>query len=384
MQNHQTNNNISSIQTLVFNELPEAFSILNTCDQDHELEEGELSWALGALGRAIRLETYLNQDIFPKESSELIQKSLELFKNNKEWQDEFLLENHFSEFLDSFEEILQEDESTAFEIMHYMIELDRLICALQIPIASFQVHNQPTTERLLDSVSLFVDLYPESFCKVSEKASNFIACHGVQDAWGKVWKQIIETSKRAEALAKLKRQDAELDLKQPLSAFDFSAYLNEEELQEEDFTIEDIWKKLGELFGKPLDDFMTAFKPFVTQASADKETELISDQDYKSLVILTGKITDINSQQELDLKDNKLECFLTFSEAPILKFNVNALNPINNMRIKLGQRIINSDQEDGLFATVAINPETDLTKEIQVLIDQYTVYETSLIELLKQ
>ena len=82
------------------------------------------------------------------------------------------------------------------------------------------------------------------------------------------------------------------------------------------------------------------------------------------------------------LKDNKLECFLTFSEAPILKFNINALIPMNNIRIKLGQRIIDSDQ-DGLFVTVAINPETDLTTKIQVLIDQYTVYETSLIELFK-
>ena len=383
MQNHNTNTSLSPIQHLALEELTKAFSLLNSLEQDNEIEEGELSWALGALGRAIRLKTHLSHDDFPTDSIKLINQSLELFNKHEEWQDEFLLENQFSDFLDSFEEILQEDEITQLEIMHYMIEFDRIVCALQVPIESFRVHSQATLERLVDSVSLFVDLYPESFNKVSEKANNFILCHGEQGLWGAIWRKITETPERAEAFAKLKQQDEELDLKQPLAAFDFSAYLDEEE-EPSNINIAKIWKQVQDFFGisSEAEPVLLQFNSYLPAASANKDTDLVSDQRYKSLVVLSGKVFELNTQKELDLKDNKIECFMTISEKQVIKFNVGALIPTKNMRIKLGNRIITSDQ-DGLFITVALNLETEAAQKIQLLIDQYTVYETSLLEMIK-
>lgn len=134
-----------------------------------------------------------------------------------------LLENNFSASLESFEEALDDHKTSKEDLMQKMLELDQLVCALSVPIKSFQILSQPAREYLIDSISLLVDLYPESLSRMSEYALEFKAKHFRSTAWQAVWEKVLLTTERAEAFAKLTLEDEELDSKQPLQAFDFYA-----------------------------------------------------------------------------------------------------------------------------------------------------------------
>jgi hypothetical protein len=359
-------------QQLVLEDLVEVNLSLKAIDQGQEAEVGELTWAASALGRALRVRDYLGDHPALEQYKQPLSQSLELLATHEEWQEELLLDLQYSPLLAQLAERLGDQESTEMEIMHLLLELDRAICVLRLPIIVSKLSSDSDSE-IVQRASMYVDMYPEGCAKVSTRINNYMQCHGVKDRWGVVLNKIVDSPKRASVLADIRADVEALDKRQPVEPFDFFAALGEE--SNEATEPPSIWKRLSELALAGFNDLsesLTSPSPTFISASADDGS--ISDD---GLNLEYFKI----ETEALAKHPSIYECYLTYSNERDVSFNVEATRP-SDMRVKIGMRVFKPDPE-GISLTAPINLDAPQST-IELLIDNKVVYKTDLDSIVTQ
>jgi predicted ATPase len=219
------NTNLTSDQRLVIEDVLKADQMIRDIKAGTALEEGDLTWIASAIGRGLRLAKYLQQEI-EESTLEILHRSKDEFLSQLEWSEQLILETDFQEILDELEVVFANSESTPLELMTMMIEIDRLVCALNLtnPVDDASILQQ---QALIEQVQVFSETYLEGSAKLADKAGHFIKNQGVEGHWAQVWQNFVQAQTKLDELDKIFREADELDTKQPMDAFDFFANLED-------------------------------------------------------------------------------------------------------------------------------------------------------------
>lgn len=189
--------NLTNDQRSVLNDVLEANQMITEFNSGSEPEDGDLTWVASAIGRGLRLVKHLDIQSQTLETIEILNQSKNQFLANLDWCDTLLLETNFQESIDEFEALLVNQETTSLELMTFMIELDRLVCALELTSEVDEI-SRLQQEALIQDIRILTEVHLDGSLKLASKAEKFISNQGVTGQWKTVWENFTTAEEKLE------------------------------------------------------------------------------------------------------------------------------------------------------------------------------------------